>query len=89
MKLEGNRMLAIAQADYTSNAFQEFRNGIPLICGPGDAFIINRQTLHGSYANTSKDRRVMMNFRFYRYSSVIGIEENLSGAGNYCDEKYV
>ncbi|MFQ3315387.1 MAG: ectoine hydroxylase-related dioxygenase (phytanoyl-CoA dioxygenase family) [Candidatus Poriferisodalaceae bacterium] len=66
-----------------------FLKCIPLICGPGDAFTTNGQILHGSYTNTSKDRRVTMNFVFHRYISGIGIEGKLSCAGNYCDKKYL
>jgi hypothetical protein len=66
-----------------------FLNGIPLICGPGDAFTTNGQILDGSYTNTSKDRRVMMNFGFHRCSSGIGIEGKLSCAGNYCGKTYL
>jgi hypothetical protein len=66
-----------------------FLCGIPLICAPGDTFTTNGQILDGSCTNTSKDRRVTMNFRFHRYSSGIGIEGKLSCAGNYCDKKYL
>ena len=33
----------------------------------------NRQALHGSFANTSKDWRVTVNFGFHRRRSVLGV----------------
>lgn len=62
---------------------------VPLVCNPGDCTMVNRQTLHGSFANTSPDRRVTANFGFHRYSSVIGQTGKLSGDGNLYDEQYV
>jgi ectoine hydroxylase-related dioxygenase (phytanoyl-CoA dioxygenase family) len=47
---------------------------VPIICKPGDVAITNRQTLHGSFANTSKDWRVTMNMGFHRRRSVLGVE---------------
>jgi len=66
-----------------------FDNAVPLVCEPGDAFITNRQTVHGSFPNTSKDRRITVNFGFHRYSSVIGQTGKLSGDGNLYTEEYV
>ena len=50
---------------------------IPLVCGPGDVAIANRQLIHGSFANTGLTPRVTVNFGFHRRASVIG----LTGAG--------
>src|SRR5258708_8365791 len=44
-----------------------------MICKPGDVAITNRQALHGSFANTSKDWRVTVNFGFHRPRSVLGV----------------
>jgi hypothetical protein len=48
-------------------------DAVPMLCAPGDVGISNRQTLHGSFANTSSDTRVTVNFGFHRRSSVLGI----------------
>ena len=48
-------------------------DAIPLVCAPGDVAITNRQTVHGSFANTSKDWRVTVNFGFHRRKSVLGV----------------
>lgn len=48
-------------------------DAVPMLCAPGDVGICNRQTLHGSFANTSADTRVTVNFGFHRRSSVLGV----------------
>ncbi len=47
-------------------------NAIPLICQPGDVTLVNRQMLHGSFANTSPDQRISITFGFHRRASVLG-----------------
>lgn len=47
---------------------------VPIVCRPGDVAITNRQSLHGSFANTSPDWRVTVNFGFHRRKSVLGVE---------------
>ncbi|MGO8914522.1 MAG: phytanoyl-CoA dioxygenase family protein [Stellaceae bacterium] len=49
-------------------------DAVPLICKPGDVAITNRQAVHGSFANTSRDWRVTVNFGFHRRRSVLGVE---------------
>ncbi|MEZ5557710.1 MAG: phytanoyl-CoA dioxygenase family protein [Pseudomonadales bacterium] len=49
-------------------------DAVPLICAPGDVAICNRQAVHGSFANTSADVRVTINFGFHRRASVLGVE---------------
>ena len=48
-------------------------DAVPMICAPGDVAICNRQAVHGSFANTSEDWRVPVNFGFHRRKSVLGI----------------
>jgi hypothetical protein len=48
-------------------------DAVPLVCGPGDVAITNRQAIHGSFANTSPDVRVTVNFGFHRRRSVLGV----------------
>src|SRR5262249_6666454 len=45
---------------------------VPLVCGPGDVAMHNRQVLHCSFANTSDAVRVPMNFGFHRRKSILG-----------------
>ena len=46
---------------------------VPMVCGPGDVIISNRQLVHGSFANTSPDRRVTVNFGFLPRRSVLNV----------------
>ena len=54
---------------------------IPLLCDAGDVTVVNRQTLHGSFANTSPDPRVSITFGFHRRSSVLGVAGQHSQKG--------
>jgi hypothetical protein len=38
---------------------------VPLVCDAGATIIVNRQLLHGSFANTSADRRITLNEGFF------------------------
>ena len=48
-------------------------DAVPLVCAPGDVAVTNRQAVHGSFANTSDDPRVTINFGFHRRASVQGV----------------
>lgn len=48
-------------------------DAVPIICAPGDVAITNRQTVHGSFANTSPDWRVTVNMGFHRRRSVLNV----------------
>lgn len=52
-------------------------DAIPLLCQPGDATVVNRHMVHGSYANTSPDPRISITFGFHRRSSVVGVAGQL------------
>ncbi len=66
-KADIKAMVAAAGSDRLPDA-------VPLICGAGDVAICNRQAIHGSFANTSDDVRVTINFGFHRRASVLGVE---------------
>ena len=57
---------------------EQLPGAIPLICAPGDVTIVNRQTLHGSFANSSPDLRISITFGFHRRKSVLGQNTALS-----------
>jgi len=44
---------------------ERIADAIPLLCEAGDSFILNRQIVHGSFANSSPDRRVTLNMGFF------------------------
>ena len=48
-------------------------DAVPIICAPGDVAMTNRQAIHGSFANNSKDWRVTVNFGFHRRASVLDV----------------
>ncbi|MBL6952822.1 MAG: phytanoyl-CoA dioxygenase family protein [Alphaproteobacteria bacterium] len=48
-------------------------DAVPIVCAPGDVAITNRQALHGSFANTSPDWRVTLNFGCHRRASILGV----------------
>ena len=51
----------------------------------------NRQAVHGSFANTSPDWRVTVNFGFHRRRSVLGVHApaTLHGAAGVYDENRI
>jgi len=49
---------------------------VPLLCDAGDVAICNRQTVHGSFANTSPEPRITVNFGFHRRASILGSTGN-------------
>lgn len=49
-------------------------DAVPLMCDPGDVAVTNRQAVHGSFANTSPNIRVTINFGFHRRRSVLGVQ---------------
>lgn len=53
---------------------ERLSEAVPMVCKPGDVCITNRQALHGSFANTSRDWRVTVNFGFHRRKSVLGVK---------------
>jgi len=65
-KADIKAMVAAAGSDRLPDA-------VPLMCGPGDVVICNRQAIHASFANTSDDIRVTINFGFHRRKSVLGV----------------
>jgi len=63
-------------------------DAVPLICKAGDVTMVNRQLLHGSFANSSPDIRISLTFGFHRRSSVLGQRAALSmtSQGAFYDE---
>jgi ectoine hydroxylase-related dioxygenase (phytanoyl-CoA dioxygenase family) len=61
------------KAMVTAAGSDRIPTAVPLVCGPGDVAITNRQAVHGSFANTSPDPRVTINFGFHRRRSVLGV----------------
>jgi hypothetical protein len=62
---------------------------VPLVCNPGDVAISNRQILHGSFANTSDDWRVSLNFGFHRRKSILGVRGRTCREGETYDAERI
>ena len=54
-----------------ANGSDRLPGAVPMVCEPGDVVIANRQALHASFANTSPQRRITINFGFHRRRSVL------------------
>ena len=52
---------------------ERLEGAVPIICGPGDVIICNRQLVHGSFPNSGFEPRLTINFGFHRRSSVLGV----------------
>jgi len=65
-------------------------DAVPFICDPGDVVICNRQAVHGSFANTSPNIRVTLNFGFHRRKSVLGVRSGgIHNPVSLYDETYI
>ena len=54
---------------------------VPMLCDAGDTIVTNRQLLHGSFANSSPDRRITLNEGFFPRKRVLGVTaKRLHGA---------
>lgn len=59
---------------------ERIAGAVPLVCNGGDVIMTNRQLTHGSFANSSPDRRVTLNAGFFARRRVLNITtELLSG----------
>lgn len=65
-RLDIRRLVADSGSDRIPGA-------VPLVCEAGDVCIANRQTVHGSFANTSSERRVTLNAGFFPRRRVLGV----------------
>lgn len=59
---------------------EQLPGAVPLVCAAGDVTMVNRQMVHGSFANSSPDLRISLTFGFHRRKSVLGQKAALSVA---------
>ena len=64
-------------------------DAVPMLCAAGDVAICNRQVLHGSFANTSPDRRVTFVFGFHRLKSVRDLRLRRGGREIVYDDAWI
>ena len=66
---------------------ERIRDAVPMVCGDGAVVISNRQLVHGSFANTSDERRVTVNFGFLPRKRVLNVTNtNFRGKSQTYDE---
>jgi hypothetical protein len=46
---------------------------VPMLCDAGDTIVTNRQLVHGSFANSSADRRITLNEGFFPRKRVLNV----------------
>ncbi len=69
---------------------ERLHDAVPLYAKAGDVTMVNRQALHGSFANTSKDQRVSLTIGFHRRKSVLGASGALAtSAKAHYDEQRI
>lgn len=69
---------------------ERISSAVPMVCHAGDVVISNRQLVHGSFANTSKERRVTLNMGFLPRESVLNVTNvNFAGRRQTYDEERV
>jgi ectoine hydroxylase-related dioxygenase (phytanoyl-CoA dioxygenase family) len=75
----------------TNGGSEQLPGAVPLICSAGDVTMVNRQMVHGSFANSSPDLRISLTFGFHRRKSVVGQKAALSmqESGAIYDERRV
>ena len=77
------KMMADAGSDRIPGA-------VPLLCDAGDTIVTNRQLVHGSFANSSPDRRITLNAGFFPRKRVLGVTaKRLHGIVETYDEERV
>jgi len=65
-KADIRKLLAGSDSDRIEGA-------VPLLAAAGDTIVTNRQLLHGSFANSSPDRRITLNAGFFPRKRVLGV----------------
>jgi len=65
-KVDIKRMVAECGSDRIEGA-------VPMLCDAGDTIVTNRQLVHGSFANSSPDRRITLNEGFFPRRRVLDV----------------
>ena len=65
-KADIKKMVAEAGSDRIEGA-------VPMLCDAGDTIVTNRQLVHGSFANSSSDRRITLNEGFFPRRRVLNV----------------
>ena len=69
---------------------ERITGAVPMLCGAGDVLMMNRQIVHGSFANSSDHRRVTLNAGFLPRKRVLNVTtRRLNGEMDTYDETRV
>lgn len=72
------------------NGSDRLPDAVPMLCAAGDTIVSNRQLVHGSFANSSPDRRVTLNAGFFPRKRVLNVTaKRLHGTVETYDESRV
>ena len=84
-----SRRVDIAQLVSDAGSERIF-GAVPLLCSAGDTFMVNRQMVHGSFANSSPDLRVTLNMGFFPRRRIEGVTAtNLDGVESTFDAQRI
>ena len=61
------------QALVAESGSERIEGAVPMVCQPGDMMVLNRQAVHGSFANTSQDRRITLNAGYFPRRRVLNV----------------
>lgn len=69
---------------------ERIEGAVPMLCEAGDIMVLNRQSAHGSFANTSADRRITLNAGFFPRKRVLNVTtEKLDGVTHTYDAERI
>ena len=63
----------IARMVAANGGSDRLEDAVPMLCDAGDTFVTNRQLVHGSFANSSPDRRITLNAGFFPRKRVLDV----------------
>ena len=77
-------------ASLVGSGSDRITSAVPMVCDAGDVVISNRQLVHGSFANTSTERRVTVNMGFLPRRRVLNVTNvNFAGRAQTYDAERV
>ncbi len=63
----------LVAASASEGGSDRIEGAVPMLAGAGDTVVTNRQLLHGSFANSSPDRRITLNEGFFPRKRVLDV----------------
>ena len=80
-------MMPPARKMVAESGSDRIEGAVPMLCDAGDTIVTNRQLVHGSFANSSPDRRITLNEGFFPRKRVLNVTtKHLTGTVQTYDE---